>query len=61
MIERMKQFFREVKVETGKVVYPGREELTGSTIVVIVTVMIVSVFLGVIDLGLTKLIGMALR
>ncbi len=61
MIEKMKQFFREVKNETSKVVYPNREELTGSTIVVIVTVIVVSVFLGVVDLGLTKLIGMALR
>ena len=61
MVERMKQFFREVKVETGKVVYPSREELTGSTVIVIITVMIVSVFLGIIDLGLTKLIGLALR
>jgi preprotein translocase subunit SecE len=61
MVERIKQFFREVKVETSKVVYPSREELTGSTVIVIVTVMIVSVFLGIIDLGLTKLIGLALR
>lgn len=61
MVERIKQFFREVKVETSKVVYPSREELTGSTVIVIITVMIVSVFLGIIDLGLTKLIGLALR
>ncbi len=61
MIEKIKQFFREVKVETNKVVYPGREELIGSTWVVIITVVVVSVFLGVIDLGLTKLVGMAIR
>ncbi len=61
MIERVKQFFREVKTETGKVVYPGRDELKGSTIIVIVTVIVVSVFLGIVDLGLSKLIGMALR
>lgn len=61
MVERIKQFFREVKIETSKVVYPSREELTGSTVIVIITVMIVSVFLGIIDLGLTKLIGLALR
>ncbi len=61
MIEKTKEFFREVKVETGKVVYPGREELIGSTIVVIVTVFVISVFLGVIDLGLNKLIGYTLR
>ncbi len=61
MIEKLKQFFREVKVETNKVVYPNREELIGSTWVVIITVVVVSVFLGVIDLGLTKLVGMAIR
>ncbi len=61
MIEKIKQFFREVKVEMHKVVYPNREELIGSTWVVIVTVMVISLFLGVVDLGLTKLVGMAIR
>jgi len=61
MIEKIKQFFREVKVETKKVVYPGKEELIGSTWVVIVTVMVISIFLGIVDLGLTKLVGIAIR
>ncbi|MEW6109904.1 MAG: preprotein translocase subunit SecE [Nitrospirota bacterium] len=61
MIERIKQFFREVKVETGKVVYPSREELIGSTWVVIITVLIISIFLGIVDLGLTRLVELALR
>lgn len=61
MIEKIKQFFREVKVETNKVVYPNREELIGSTWIVIITVIIISVFLGVVDLGLTRLVGLALR
>jgi preprotein translocase subunit SecE len=61
MIEKIKQFFREVKLETNKVVYPDREELIGSTWVVIVTVVIVSVFLGIVDLGLTRLVGLAIR
>jgi preprotein translocase subunit SecE len=61
MIEKIKQFFREVKVETNKVVYPGRDELIGSTWIVIVTVLVISVFLGIVDLGLTKLVGLALR
>ena len=60
MIEKIKQFFREVKVETKKVVYPNREELIGSTWVVIITVMVISVFLGIVDLALTKLEGLAL-
>jgi preprotein translocase subunit SecE len=61
MIEKIKQFFREVKVETKKVVYPNREELIGSTWVVIITVMVVSMFLGVVDLALAKIVGLALR
>ena len=61
MIEKLKQFFRDVKSESKKVIYPDKEELIGSTWVVIVTVMLVSLFLGVIDLSLTKLVGLVLR
>jgi len=61
MIEKIKQFFSDVKVETKKVVYPNREELIGSTWVVIITVVVISVFLGVVDLGLAKIVGLALR
>ncbi len=61
MIEKIREFFKEVKIEIKKVVYPSREELIGSTWIVIITVFVVSVFLGVVDLGLTKLIGLAIR
>ena len=61
MIEKIKQFFKEVKVETNKVVYPNREELIGSTWVVIITVLVISIFLGIVDLSLTRLVGLALR
>ena len=61
MLNKVKEFFREVKVETKKVVFPSKDELVGSTWVVIITVVIISVFLGVVDLGLSKLVGMALR
>jgi preprotein translocase subunit SecE len=60
MIEKIKQFFREVKTETAKVVYPSREELIGSTLVVIVTVIAISLFLGVVDLTLSKVVGFAM-
>ncbi|MEO0250398.1 MAG: preprotein translocase subunit SecE [candidate division WOR-3 bacterium] len=56
MFGRIKQFFREVKVELGKVVFPGREELVGSTWVVIISVFIISIYLGIVDLGLSKLV-----
>ncbi len=61
MIEKTKEFFREVKIEMKKVVYPSREELVGSTWVVIFTAVVISVFLGIVDLGLSKLVKIALR
>jgi len=57
MIERIKNFFKEVKVEWGKVNNPSKEELIGSTWVVIVTVLVVSVFLGMVDFSLGKLVN----
>ncbi len=61
MLNKIKEFFREVKVEVKKVVFPSKDELVGSTWVVIITVVIISLFLGVVDLALAKLVGMALR
>ena len=61
MLNKVKEFFREVQVETKKVVFPSKDELIGSTWVVIITVFIISLFLGIIDLGLSKLVGIALR
>lgn len=60
-MNRLKEFFAEVKVEMKKVVYPSKEELMGSTWVVIITAVVISVFLGVVDLGLSKIVKIALR
>jgi len=61
MLDKLKEFFREVRVEIKKVVFPTKDELIGSTWVVIITVLIISMFLGIVDLGLSKLVGMAIR
>jgi len=61
MLNKIKEFFREVKVEIKKVVFPSKDELIGSTWVVIITVLVISLFLGVVDISLSKLVGMALR
>jgi preprotein translocase subunit SecE len=61
MLNKIKQFFKEVKIEIKKVVFPTKDELIGSTWVVIITVIVISIFLGIVDLSLSKLVGMALR
>ena len=55
------QFLREVKVELKKVTWPSRKQTIGSTVVVIALVMIISIFLGTVDLGLSSLIRIALQ
>ncbi|WP_051185155.1 preprotein translocase subunit SecE [Desulfatiglans anilini] len=55
-IHRARQFLREVKMELRKVKWPTRKELIASTSVVIVLVMIISLYLGLVDFGLIKII-----
>jgi len=49
-------FLRQAKVELKKVKWPTRKELIASTVVVIVLTMLVSLYLGLVDLGLIKII-----
>jgi preprotein translocase subunit SecE len=60
-IDKGLQFLREVKVELKKVVWPTRKQTIGSTVVVLILVMIISVFLGVVDIGLSSLIRVVLK
>ncbi len=50
MLKKITDFFQEVKLELKKVVFPTKQEVIGSTWVVIVTVLISAVFLWVADL-----------
>lgn len=56
-----REFFKEVQVESTKVSWPTRNELRDSTIVVIVTVLIVSGFVGIVDRILTLGVGLLFR
>ncbi len=55
------QFFREVRVELKKVTWPTRKETIASTSVVLITVFLVAFYLGVVDLGLSRLIKIFLE
>ncbi len=55
------QFLREVKVELKKVTWPSRKQTMGSTAVVIILVIIISFYLGLVDLGLSGLIRVVLK
>jgi preprotein translocase subunit SecE len=55
-IDKVRQFLREVKSELKKIAWPGRKETIASTVVVIVIVLIVCVYLGIVDVILSRLI-----
>ena len=53
----LNEFLTDVRSELKKISYPTRSETVGSTTVVIVLVVIVSVFLALTDLLLVRLMG----
>jgi len=50
------QYFREVRSELGKVIWPKREEVVKLTATVLLISAIVGLYLTALDLGFTKLI-----
>ncbi|TDA36764.1 MAG: preprotein translocase subunit SecE [Candidatus Methanomethylicota archaeon] len=60
-LEKLIQFFREVRAELRRVTWPTRRETLGATSVVLVLVMIMSFFLGLVDVGLHELMRMILH
>ncbi len=59
--QQLVQFLKEVRTELNKVNWPLRKEVIGSTVVVIISVFILSFFLGVIDVTLQKLLTLVIR
>jgi preprotein translocase subunit SecE len=55
------QFLREVRVELRKVTWPSRKQTIGSTVVVIILVLLISAFLGIVDMGLQGLINVVIQ
>jgi preprotein translocase subunit SecE len=53
---KVTEFLQQVKAELQKVTWPTRKETYGSTVVVIVLVMMVAVFLWIVDSALSTLI-----
>jgi preprotein translocase subunit SecE len=61
LVGRAKDFIKDVRVEATKVSWPTRIELRDSTWVVIVTVLLVSVFLFIVDRILQSSLGLLFR
>lgn len=56
MIKKITNYVSEVQQEVGKVSWPSREELYGSTLVVITLCAVLSVFIFGVDFLLNRLL-----
>lgn len=57
MLNKTKQFFIDVNKEMRKVSWPTRDQLRESTIVVVVTCLIITAVVFVIDQGMTAVMN----
>ena len=60
MIEKLKNFFSDVKFEMSKVSWPTWEELKSSTYVVLALSLILIIFLFIVDFALARILKVVL-
>ncbi|HEV8385193.1 MAG TPA: preprotein translocase subunit SecE [Candidatus Acidoferrales bacterium] len=58
---RFRQFLHEVRVEMRQVTWPTRDDVRGTTIVVILTVFFFGFFLFVVDMGVSQMVNRVLK
>jgi preprotein translocase subunit SecE len=56
MVAKAIQFLSEVRGEVKKVTWPSKKEAMGGTAVVLVVVLLMAVFLGLVDVLLSKIV-----
>ncbi len=60
LIDRFKAFFEESKVEMKKVAYPSQKQTLATCTSVVVLVIFVALYLGIVDIILSKVIKLIL-
>lgn len=59
-LHEAREFFEQSKAEMKKVVWPSRKETVATSVAVVVFTVVASLFLGLVDFGLTKLLSVIL-
>ena len=57
MANKVALFFKDIKLEMSKVSWPTKDELIGSTIIVLVSLAILALFIGICDIFLSKIVN----
>lgn len=60
-IDKAKQFYAESKQELKKVTWPTKQQTVTSTWVVLGVTVVLAIFLGLVDLVISKLVGLILK
>jgi preprotein translocase subunit SecE len=60
MLERIRQFLTEFRIEMKKVSWPSRKEIVASTGVVLLVVLFMSFLMGIADFVFSKLLRLML-
>jgi preprotein translocase subunit SecE len=55
-IDQLKDYFKEVYLETKRVTWPSRKDTLKGTYVILITVVVAATFLGIVDVTVGKLI-----
>lgn len=58
--QELKAFFEEAQVELKKITWPTRKETVTTCVAVIILVAVMSLFLGIVDLGFSKVVELVL-
>ncbi|MBE6907604.1 preprotein translocase subunit SecE [Marasmitruncus massiliensis] len=59
-IAKAKRFFRDVKGEFKKIVWPGKSQIINNTIIVLVVIVISGIFVGGFDILVSYLVKLLL-
>ena len=59
-LKKASRFFKDLRSEVKKVVWPTRKEVTTTCVAVLVLVFVMSLFLGLVDFGLSRLVAFIL-
>jgi preprotein translocase subunit SecE len=61
MLNRSAKWFRELKSEAKKVIWPSRKQVVNNTIVVIATVAVVGAFVWIVDFLLQQSVALLIQ
>lgn len=61
MVDKIRPFLEEVKAEIFKVTWPSKQEAIAGTILVLIVSTLLSIIIGFMDLGFSKMIHFLIK